>query len=285
MSPVAIVTDSTAYLTPELIGNLPINVLPLQVIWDGKVYWDNVDIHDNEFYPRLEVAKTLPTTSQVTPAQFTETYSRLLEQGYDVLSLHISSKLSGTLDSANQAKKDFPGSQIELADSLTTSLAQGWQVLAVARAAAAGASLEDCKAIADQARVNSGLLFVLDTLEFLHKGGRIGGASAFLGMTFNIKPILEIRDGKVEAIEKVRTQGKALQRMIELVDKQLNHRTPYHIGVLNANVPDAGLALLEDTINYFGRSNVVETAITGVSPVIGVHAGPGALGIAYLAGM
>jgi DegV family protein with EDD domain len=285
MPPVAVVTDSTAYLTPELLQNLPISVLPLQIIWDGKVYWDNVDIHNDDFYPRLQVAKTLPTTSQVTPAQFEETYARLLDQGCDVLSLHISSKLSGTLDSAQQAKNTFPGAHIELADSLSTSLAQGWQVLAVARAAADGANLEDCKEIAKQARVNSGLLFVLDTLEFLHKGGRIGGASAFLGMTFNIKPILEIREGKIEAMEKVRTQSKALRRMIELVENQMNHRTPFHIGVLNANAPEAGMALLEDTLDYFGKSNVVETAITGVSPVIGVHAGPGALGIAYLAGM
>ena len=285
MSPVAVVTDSTAYLTPELIGNLPISVLPLQIIWDGKVYWDNVDIHTDDFYPRLQIAKTLPTTSQVTPAQFEETYARLLEQGWDVLSLHLSSKLSGTLDSAQQAKNIFPGAHIVLADSLSTSLALGWQILAVARAAAAGASLEDCKDIAEKARVNSGLLFVLDTLEFLHKGGRIGGASAFLGMTFNIKPILELRDGKIEALEKVRTQGKALRKMIELVEKQMNHRTPFHIGVLHANVPEAAAALLEDALDYFGKSNVVETAITGVSPVIGVHTGPGALGIAFLTGM
>ena len=285
MPPVAIVTDSTAYLTPELIKNLPISVLPLQIIWDGKVYWDNVDIHNEDFYPRLKVAKTLPTTSQVTPAQFEETYVRLLEQGYDVLSLHYIIKTFRHTRFAQQAKNAFPGAHIELADSLSTSLAQGWQVLAVARAAAAGASLADCKEIAEQARINSGLLFVLDTLEFLHKGGRIGGASAFLGMTFNIKPILEIRNGKIEAVEKVRTQGKALRRMIELVEKQINHRKPYHIGVLNANAPEAGMALLEDTMDYFGKSNVVETAITGVSPVIGVHTGPGALGIAFLAGM
>jgi len=285
MPPVAVVTDSTAYPTPELISNLPISVAPLQVIWEGKIYWDNIDIHDDEFYPRLQAAKILPTTSQATPAQFQEIYARLIEQGCDILSLHISSKLSGTLDSASQAKNAFPGAHIELADSLSTSMAQGWQVLAVARAATAGASLKECKEIAEQARTHSGILFVLDTLEFLRKGGRIGGASAFLGMTFNIKPILELRNGKVEAVEKVRTQSKALRRMIELVEKQINHRTPLHIGVLNANVPEAAKALLEDTVNYFGRSNVVETAITGVSPAIGTHAGPGALGIAYLAGM
>jgi DegV family protein with EDD domain len=285
MPPVAVVTDSTAYLTPELMKNLPISVAPLQVIWEGMTFLDNIDIHDDEFYPRLKIAKILPTTSQATPVQFQEIYARLLEQGCDILSLHISSKLSGTLDSAHQAKNTFPGAHIELADSLTTSMAQGWQVLAVARAAAAGANLKECKAIAQQAIENSRVLFVLDTLEFLHRGGRIGGASAYLGMTFNIKPILEIRDGKIEAVEKVRTQGKALRRMIELVEKQINHRTPLHIGVLHANDLDAGTALLEDTVNYFGLSNVTETAITGVSPVLGTHAGPGALGIAYLTGM
>jgi DegV family protein with EDD domain len=128
--------------------------------------------------------------------------AQLLDEGYEILSVHISGKLSGTLDSAHQAKENFPGAKIELFDTQSAAMAEGFQALVVARAAAEGASMQECKELAAQARANSDVYFVVSTLEFLRRGGRIGGASAFLGTALNLKPILTVTDGRVAALEK-----------------------------------------------------------------------------------
>lgn len=285
MSQVAIVTDSTAIIPDELTAGLPIYSAPLQVIWDGVTYQDGIDIQPEAFYARLESAKTSPTTSQVTPAAFNALYSRLIEEGKQILSIHISGALSGTLDSAVQAKEQFPGARIELFDSRTTAMAMGFQVLEVARAAAQGATLAECVALAERARDSSGVMFVLSTLEYLRRGGRIGGAAAFVGTALNLKPILEVRGGRVEAVERVRTQAKAVDRLLDLFEQRVGGRTPVHIAALHANAEAEGLALLERARQRYGTADVFETAMTTVSPVLGTHTGPRCLGLAYLAGM
>lgn len=286
MAKVAIVTDSTANLPPVITRDLPIFTVPLHVIWGEQSYLDQVEITEDEFYARLKTDKILPTTSQPSPAAFTDTYERLIEQGYDILTITIASRLSGTMDSAIQAKNSLPGSHIELVDSLTTSLALGFQVLAAARLASKGATLQECVATAEQASQKTGVYFVLKTLEFLARGGRIGGASAFVGTLLNLKPILEIRDGRVEAIEKVRTSTKALDRLLEIFERQvLKDSRPVRIAVLHTDTPDEAEQLLERARQRFDLSDVSEAFIGRVSPVIGVHAGPGALGIAFMTGM
>ena len=200
MSKVAIVTDSTANLPPEIIRNLPIHVVPLHVIWGEQEYLDQVEMTSDQFYARLRTDKVLPTTSQPSPKEFKDLYVRLLEEGYDILTITISSKLSGTMDSAIQAKAMLPGPRIEVFDSQTTSLAMGFQVLAAARLANQGATLKECNTSVAQARDKSGVFFVLKTLEFLARGGRLGGASAFVGTMLNLKPILELRNGQVEPV-------------------------------------------------------------------------------------
>jgi DegV family protein with EDD domain len=285
MSKVAVVTDSTGYIPSALLRNLPIQVLPLQVIWGNQVYLDGVDIQPDEFYTRLSTAKVMPSTSQATPAQFMEAYKKLLEEGYDILTITISSKLSGTMDSAIQAKNSFPGAHIELFDSLSSGMALGFQALAAARSAAEGATLKECLSVAEQARQNSGVIFVVDTLEFLRRGGRIGGAAAFLGQTLNIKPILELRDGRIEAIEKVRTRVKAVNRLLELVENRIGKHTPIRLSTLHANAEQDALDLLEKIRQRYNMADVSEAVCTSVSPVIGTHTGPGALAIAYLFGM
>jgi DegV family protein with EDD domain len=194
----------------------------------------------------------------------------------------LSHKLSGTIQSATQAKEDYPGAKIEIFDSLSTSLAMGWQVLEVARAAQKGASMAECLAIAEKARANSGVVFVVDTLEFLHRGGRIGGAARFMGTALGLKPILELVDGRIEAVERVPTQRKAVNRMVELVRERIGDRTPIRLGILNADAVERGKHLADHCTEIF---KPVELISSPVSPAIGTHAGPGTLGIAYIAGM
>lgn len=285
MSKVAIVTDSTATLPENLLKNYPVFSVPLQVIWDGKSYRDSIDIHPKDFYERLSTSKTMPTTSQPTPADFHAIYLRLLEEGYDILNIVISSKLSGTMDSAVQAHAMLPGPRIAIVDSRTTSMAMGFQVSTVARAAAQGATLEECQKLAEQARDHTGVLFALKTLEFLHRGGRIGGAAAFLGTALNLKPILELNDGRIEAVERVRTSSKAIDRLLDLFEERVQRRTPVRISALHANSPDEAQQLLSRARERFGVSDVEDTHITDVSPVLGTHTGPGCVGLAFMAGM
>ncbi len=285
MSKVAIVTDSTSDLPSEFSRSLPIHTLPLQVIWGEEILKDRVDIQPQAFYERLASAKVMPTTSQVTPEAVKELYSRLLDEGYDILSIHISSKLSGTLDSATQAKTALGKGNIELFDSLMTSMAMGFQVLAAARAAKEGASLKECTAQAEQVRANTNVYFAVSTLEFLHRGGRIGGAAAFLGTALNLKPILALRDGKVEAVERVRTMGKALDRLVDYCAKGLEGKRSIRLAVLNANAPHESQLLLEKLSARLNTNDIIETFHSDISPVLGTHAGPGTVGAAFASGI
>ncbi len=286
MSKVALVTDSTANLPPEITRNLPIHVVPLHVIWGEQSYLDQVELTSEQFYARLRTDKVLPTTSQPSPQAFKDLYVRLLEEGYDILTVTISSRLSGTMDSALQAKSSLPGSQIEVFDSMTTSLAMGFQVLAAARLANLGATLKECTTEVNRAREKSGVLFVLKTLEFLARGGRLGGASAFVGTMLNLKPILELSQGQVEPVERVRTSNKAIERLLEIFEERVKKDScPVRIACLHTDTPDEVKELLERARQRFGLTDVSEAFVSEISPVLGVYAGPGALGVAFMTGM
>ncbi len=286
MNKVMVVTDSTANIPAQLLNGNPVRILPLQVIWDHKIFRDGIDIQPREFYQRLAVEKVMPSTSQTTPEEFKAAYAELLEQGYDILSIHISGKLSGTLDSAAQAKKAFPGANIELVDSLSTSMAMGFQVLSAARMASIGANLAECKTVAQEATKRTGVYFAVNTLEFLHRGGRIGGAAAFMGTMLNLKPLLELRDGRIEAVERVRTFSKTVDRLLDLVEARLkNENGPFRLSAIHANDEEKAEQLLQRAIKRFSTSAVTDAVITNVSPVLGTHTGPGALGLAFMSGM
>lgn len=282
MSTVAIVTDSTAYLPQNFLQEYQIAVAPQILIWGDETFEDGVDIQPDEFYRRLKTATVMPTSSQVSIPKFKSIFESLLDQGKQVLAILISSKLSGTIDSAVQAKELLPGAPIEIVDSYTTAMAMGFQVLTVARAAQEGASLQECKRLAEEARNNTGVIFAVDTLEFLHRGGRIGGGSRFLGTALNIKPLLEITGGRVEALERVRTRKKSLQRLIEIVEERTRGKSPLRLATLHANAEQEAVELLEEANRHL---QPLETILSTVSPVIGAHAGPGTVGIAYMAGM
>jgi DegV family protein with EDD domain len=282
MSDIAIVTDSTAYIPEDLINKYGLHVVPQVLIWGEKTYEDGVDILPDEFYQRLATASVMPSTSQATPATFLKLFNELVPQGRQILAILISEKLSGTIASAIQARDQFPDATIEIVDSTTTAMALGYQVLTVARAAQNGASLAECKALAEEARQHTGVVFAVDTLEFLHRGGRIGGASRFLGTALNIKPLLEVVNGRVEAIERVRTRKKRIQRLLELAEERIAGRRPLRLATLHANAQDEARELLEQANARFGAEEIL---LTEVSPVIGTHAGPGTVGLAYMAGM
>lgn len=284
MSKVAIVTDSTSYIPKDYVTKYNLTIVPQVLIWNGDTYEDGVEILPDEFYRRLKTAKVMPTTSQVSITNMQKSFTSLLEQGYDVLGMFISSKLSGTMQSAHQGREALGSGKekVEIVDSLTTSMALGFQVLAVARAAAEGASLADCKALAIKAQAFTGVYFFVDTLEFLHRGGRIGGAQRLLGTALNMKPILALQDGKVEAMERVRTKKKALDRLVEVVVEQCAGKSPVRLASLHANSAEDAQEALSRASKL---TNAVETVFTDVSPVVGTHTGPGTVGLAYMAGM
>ena len=209
-------------------------------------------------------------------------FSDLHEQDYDILAVVLSSKLSGTLNSAEQARANLPDATIEIVDSYTTVMALGFIVLHVAKAAEDGASLADCKDLAEKARERTGILFAVDTLEFLHRGGRIGGGARFIGTALNLKPILDVQDGAVEAVERVRTRKKSLNRLVELAEERVGGRTPVRLASLHANAPEEAKQILDEASD---RLSADQTVFSEVSPAVGVHLGPGALGLAFMAGM
>ena len=280
--PVALVTDSTAYIPAHLVEKYPIRVAPQTLIWGDETFRDGVDITPDVFYERLATAKTLPTSTQVPVSTFAQIFSELLEAGYDVLAVVISSKMSGTYQAAIQARETLPKAAIEIVDSHTTAMALGFHVLAAARAAEEGASLEECKAVALRAQEHTGVILTVNTLEFLHRGGRIGGASRWFGTALRIKPVLEVRDGLVQPLEKVRTRSKALTRVVEIVANRANGYTPVRLAAIHAHAEDDARQMLAQAA---ARLNPIETLISDVSPVVGTHVGPGTVALAYMAGM
>ncbi len=278
---VAVVTDSTGYIPNELVQKHDITVLPLEVIWGDETFKDGVDILPSEFYARLKTSKTMPSTSQVTIPLMQAAFEELLAKDYDILGIFISEKLSGTINSAAQGRAALKSGQdrVHIFDSKQTAMSLGFQALAVARAAQEGASIEDCLAVAEKARENSGVYFAVDTLEFLHRGGRIGGAKRLLGTAMRVKPILSVQKGLVTSVESVRTKRKAHLRVLEIIKEEVGDRKPIRLATLNANATEDAQALLELAQQEMDVSEVIHSE---VSPVIGTHVGPGTVGLAYL---
>ena len=278
MKKVAIITDSSAYLPDYIVEELGIHVVPLTLHWDEDTYRDGEDIRAEEFYARLAESETIPTTSQTTIGEFERLFKALLDQDYAVLAILISSGISGTVESAWQAKNAFPDAPLAVMDSRLVSMALGFMVIAAARAAADGASLAECQALAEEIYPKIGVYFTVDTLKYLNKGGRINTAKRVMGAALNIKPIMEIRDGKIELVESVRSRKKALGRMLELVARDIAGCEYVRISTFHAAAEADNLVLMAQAVERF---NPVETVTTHVSPVVGAHTGPGTLSIAY----
>jgi DegV family protein with EDD domain len=281
MKKVAVITDSTAYLPPEIVKELDLTVVPLTVHWDGESYRDGVDIQAEEFYESLAHSDSIPTTSQTTVGEYLKTFQSLLDQGYAVLALPISSGISGSVESAFQAQQELEGQPVAVVDTKLVSMALGFMVMTVARAAQDGASLEECVALAHEVYPKIGVYFTVDTLKYLNKGGRINTAKRLVGSMLNIKPLMEIRDGKIELVESVISRKKAINRMLDLIEADIDGREPVRIGAFHAAAEKDMKLLLDMAIERF---HPIETVVTFVSPVVGSHTGPGTVSLAYMVG-
>lgn len=274
MSKIRIVTDSTADIPAELCESMGIEVVPLKVHFGEETYFDGVTIQAEQFYEKLTQASQLPTTSQPSPTDFIEVYKRLFsEPDTEIISIHLSSALSGTYQSAVLAKSILEDTnKLHIVDSKSASFGIGVLVLAAAKAANAGKSSKEILELVQRLRKDLGLYFIVDTLEYLQKGGRIGKASAVLGSLLNIKPILTLDDeGVVTSVDKVRGQKKAISRVIEKLKSNVP-QGKFMLGIAHSNNFQSAQLLGEMLREEFQIEDIVYTS---VGPVIGTHVGPG----------
>ena len=271
---VRIVTDSSADLPADLVQQHGITVLPCYVVVDDQTFKDGVEINADDFYRRLQADGRTPTTAQPTVADFQEVYRDLAGQGDQVLSIHVSGKLSGTLNSAEQAKASLNGAEIELIDSQLASIPLGLAVLDAAVTASMGGSLQE---VAEKVRQGLGLhhgLFALDTLEYLQKGGRIGKASAFLGSILHVKPILKLQDGEAHPVERPRNRERAMRRLVELASELAPVR---RLAVIYSTDLDRMATLKQDLTELLPADQIIEARF---GSTLGTYIGPDALGVA-----
>jgi DegV family protein with EDD domain len=277
MSRIAIVTDSSANLPFEFIDNNNIRVIPLKIHWGQETIRDGVDTNPSDFYKRLEETAYIPTTSQPSRQEFIQTFEELAPHCDGIIVPLISSGISGTVDSARAALDQFSAVPVEIVDSCSTSAGLALVVIAANRAIEAGKSLVEVRRITDTVARQVQLFFMVETLLYLHRGGRIGGASFLLGAALNIKPILYLNEqGKIDALERVRTRRKALERLVEITVDKANGR-PSHIGIIHANARVLAEAF-KNLIEY--QIDCQDLEIYELSPVIGTHVGPGTIGVA-----
>ncbi len=276
MAKIAIITDSTAYLEKKYVKKHNIQVIPLNLHWDGDTFKDGVDITPDEFYDRLKTSSTLPTTSQPTYGDFQVIFKKYASDYDGIIVALLSSGISGTVDSALMAQKSFEDIPVEVIDTKTTSGGLAIVVKAIAAAVDSGKSLDETAALARAIAAQICTYFVVDTLKYLHKGGRIGGASRYFGTALNIKPILYLNEeGKIEALEKVRTKKKAVKRLLELaVEKAAGEKC--YVGIFQAQALKEAEAMRDEIQQML---DCYEVGIYQLSPVIGTHVGPGSLGI------
>lgn len=271
---VRIVTDSTADLPPALVRAHQIVVVPLNVHFGQQTFRDGVDLTTDAFFARLPHAQVLPTTSQPSAGAFFAVYQSLLDAGHEVLSLHISGKLSGTMNSALLAQRDLPaGAPLTIVDTQFASMALGLVVLEAARAVQAGGSRAEAEQAARRAMAATQVRFFVDTLEYLQRGGRIGRAQAFLGSLLSFKPVITLRDGEVHPVERVRTRSRAVQH---LFDWAAGIHNAAELCVLYSTTADEAADLKERLAAPHPGCTV---HLAQIGPVIGVHMGPGAMGV------
>jgi DegV family protein with EDD domain len=277
---IAVVTDSTAYIPKEALGDLNIPVIPVWIIWGDERFRDGVDMDPPTFYRRLEKSEVFPTTSQPSAGEFEDFFRAVAAEADVIVGVFLTSKLSGTVASAQLAKAQLPELDIRIVDSLSVSMGLGFAVLVAARAAAAGAPPDKVVAAAEQVRDRAQLLFTVDTLEYLRRGGRIGGARWLLGTALNIKPLLYFVDGTIEPLAQVRTRRKVIARMLDEAEAWLGGKRMAEASIVDADSPDEGDAVAELAKRRFGLSTVYRTTL---SPAIGVHGGPGTVAIGFYA--
>jgi DegV family protein with EDD domain len=273
-----LVTDSTAYLPEATVREYGLHIVPLYVHFGEEAFREGVELSNQEFYNRLKKAPELPTTSQPSAGEFHEVFRELHEAGHEIVAVTISSKLSGTWNSAMAAQQMLPEAQISIVDSQSTSIGLYLMVMAAARSIRGGATRQQVVDEIERVRESLYVLFVVDTLEYLAKGGRIGNAKAFLGTMLKIKPILILQDGAIEPLEQVRSKGKAVARMQDLiVDRVGTKGSQARVAITHALAPDEAQEVRRQLV---ARLGCPEPFITELGPVIGTHTGPGVVAAA-----
>ena len=276
---VRIVTDSTSDMPAEMAQELGIPVVPLSVVFGEETLKEGSEISHDVFYERLAHAKDLPTTSSPSVGDFLDTYRDVLKETDEIISIHLSSKLSATYSAATQAAAILAdeGAKIEVVDSLTVSMGMTFMCQAAAKAAAEGSTLEEIRNIIDDMSPRISVYVVLNTLEYVRRGGRIGRARAFLGTMLRVKPILSFDGGEVHPEERVRTRSLALDRLFQMVTS-------------NPKIEEVGVAYsinaeeAEGLRQRLSEALAMDVQMTRIGAVAGVHGGPGVLGVGFLRG-
>ena len=277
---IKIVTDSTSYIYDEYIKKYDIKLVSLNVIING-VSSREIDIENEVFYEEIKNSKEIPKSSQPIPNEMLNTFKEIVKDGDSIVGIFLSSKMSGTYSNANMIKdmilEDYPDAEIHILDSKTNCMQMGFAVIEAARAASEGKSINEVINAANHVINNSRFLFTPETLEYLKKGGRIGGAAALFGNVLQIKPILTVVNGETSVFKKVRTRKKAIEEIVKTVLEEIEAKGFGDIVVHHINCQEDGLKLAKALENKLGK----KVDIQSIGPVIGVHVGPGSIGIAY----
>ncbi len=274
---VKIITDTLSDITSDLAEELGITVVPLYVRFGEQVFRDRVEITSEEFYKRLVSEDVLPSTTQPTPNDFTEVYNKVAAETDEILVIVVSSMLSGTFQSAQQAKDTFSGKcRIEIVDSLGVALTQGLIVISAAKAVQAGAGIDEALELARSAVPRSNLVAYFDTLKYLAKGGRIGRARGLLGSILSFKPILTMKEGEMAPLTRVRSLNAGMDYLYNVASGMPSIEG---LAVEHATTPDVADELVERLGAIYPKERIYRSVI---SPVIGTYAGPGAIALSIL---
>lgn len=278
---IKIIADSTCYLPKEYIDKYNVSIVSLNVLLNGNSYRE-IDLSNDWFYNEMAKSPTIPTSSQPSIEELYSTVESLVKDGHDVVGIFLSSDMSGTFSTSNLVKnmilENYPNAKIVMIDSRSNCMQAGFAVLEAAKASNENKSLDEVVSIAKNVIENSKFIFVPETLDYLKKGGRIGGAAALFGSLLQIKPILTVEDGKTTVFTKVRTKKKAIDKIVNTVLEQ-NSKSPIKgIIVHHINCESEGQELADRLKNSLGLDNV---KIQSIGPIIGLHVGPGSIGVAY----
>ena len=272
---VKIVTDSSADIPPQLLKELDITVVPLYVRFGNDVFRDKVDISNEDFYKKLVSGEVFPATSQPTPLDFKQVYEELAKDADGIVSVHLSAKLSGTIPSALQARESLQSAcPIEIIDSLAITGGRGMVCLAAARAAKAGATMEEVVKIANEAVPQIHFMVLFDTLKYLAKGGRIGKAKSLMGAMLNIKPLIGLKDGEVVPMGKARSYSKGMEQQYEFIEKAIKKGEVKELAIMYNTSPDEANALADRISPLYPREKII---MGEIGPILGTHSGPNQL--------
>ncbi len=282
MSNLHIVTDSNCHIPPALCQELDIHIVPLPFVWDGVTYLDNVDMGPREFYAKLRSSRSVPTTSGPTPGSFTDVFESLASDGNPVLAILVGEVFSSsTWSTVRLAKHMLPHLDITILDSGSNTMALGFQVLAAARAAREGKGIDQVISVVNQVKDSCGVVFAVSNLDYLRRGGRISHIQHLFASTLNLVPVMELKGGPIQPVERVRHHDNVMPRILDLVSERLLSERPIRMAVVHADAEAQAWELAKQVRDRFHPDELITAEL---NPVVGIHVGPDAFGLAYASG-